>query len=538
MPYTKVGFTVQPRSTYIPQYSEDILNALGDKFDLKNAEIIKSLGRENINLKNFVFERLLTFKHPDLDSNPELKMKYIIVMADYLHGIGYISESPTLIDYRIDPVLTADELLDRMLGARMPKFSASELGGEWGTIDHLMMFFSEVIRRNALILQERDNLANRFRKWLGAIGHKLLVRDGELSQAEKSMLVVYSKTLPNYKGAIKGKPMTPIPAVETKEPLVLEAGALAISASLNGPSTAHMKLLSNGILEHLFYYYGHHVAELKTAIGYAQPRGPFAFYQMNQTDALTWAPEAQLIGLSSTSANFLVKPNVQGAFAPRIPFGRVIRNDMGVLCLYPDAPEIRLTLTEPGDISKFNFTYNSQWRGRAIYSINEGGGAIDNWLADTAINNKASGGSQVEMADLMNVGLATFTDAARTKIIDVTEGIKEQYILPSEDGLAYVDIDMSAFYARFGNVQMLPAFSEFLELDQSWFLQPVANVVDYVAAFMNLTLEERVRYSRVIEICHNCARYTRLTQAASLPFDRDQLILVILNKPGITIKRT
>jgi len=536
MPYRKTGFVIVPRSKYIPYYCKDILKTFGSTFDLNIAEIIKSLGRENINLKNFVFERCLTLKHPLLDGNSDLKMKVIIVLADYLHSIGYISTSPVFVDYVIDPVYSAEELIQLMLGSRMPKFTASELGGEWGTIDHLMMFFSEVIRRNAIILEERKFMVERFRAWLGSIGHKLLTRAGELSQSERSFLTVYgSTTEPGYKGFLPDL-IAKIPAVETKEPLTMEVGALAQATCLPGPCTSHMKLLSNGILEQLFFYYGPHVTDLKTFVGYKETYGPFNLYKMNPADAIPWALDSQLVGLTATAANFTVKPANMPPFSLRVPFARKIVTPTGTMCLYPDDMSFRLTLTDTTDISNFDWAYNSKWRGRWIHSSQDGG-SMDYALADAAVNNKTAGNTQVELTDLANVGLCTFLDNAKPKVIEIAEGVREEYVLPGPTDLQAVEIDMTAYYARFGDVMMLPAFSEFLELPQSWFMTPAEAVLDYIATVQGLTIEEKVRFSKIIEICHNCARYKRLTQQDDLPFDRDDLILSMLNKPGAKITR-
>jgi hypothetical protein len=531
MPFTKTGGVIIPRCTYIPQYCLNILTAFGDKVDLTVAEVIRSLGRENINLKDFTFERCLTIKHPMLDGNDQLRIQVIWVLADYLQGIGYIQDCPILYDYRVDPVLTADELLDRMLAARMPKFTASELGGEWGTIDHLMMYFSQVLRQQALILQERPKMADRFRRWLGDIGFKVMMNTGPLSQAERSFLTVYCCTQHGFKGYIGGLPSVPIPAVETKEALVIEVGALAVATCLPGPSMSHLKLLSNGILKELFYYYGHHTAELKAGIGFKEMIGPFFNYAMQPTDVIPWSAENQLVGLTTTSANFLVQSPDSPPFTLKVPFGRRMQNAFGTLCLYPDDPTYTMSLTVAEDISKFVWAYPSKWQGVMVSSLTAGG-SMDYALADKAASEKSAGGSQIELTDFLSVGLAYFTSNASKKIIDVTQGIFEEFVLPGPTGqLTVVLIDVSAHYARFGNTLMIPMFSEFLELTQSWFLTPDPRIVDYVATYRGLSLEQRVRFTSIIELCHNCAVYKRVTQEQELPFNRDQYITAMMNEP-------
>jgi hypothetical protein len=434
-------------------------------------------------------------------------------------------------DYRIDPLLTADELLDRMLAARMPKFTASELGGEWGTIDHLMMFFTQVLRQQALILQERPRMAVRLRQWIGSIGYKVMMNEGPLSQAERTFLTVYSCTQIGFKGYINGLPSTPIPAVETREPLVIEVGALAVATCLPGPTSAHMKLKSNGILRELFYYWGPHTAELKAGVGFKEMIGPFYNYKMETTDVIPWSIENQLVGLTSTSANFLVQSPDQPPFTLKVPFGRKLQNTYGTVCLYPDDPSYVLTLTVANDVSQFVWAYPSKWQGVMVSSLTAGG-SMDYALADKAVTEKDAGGTQVELSDFLSVGLAYFTPAAAKKIIDVAQGIFEEFVLPGPTGqLTAIMIDVSAHYARFGNTMMIPLFSEFLELTQDWFFTPDPRIVDYVSTYRGLSLEQRIRFGSIIELCHNCAVYKRITQEQELPFDRDQYICARMNEP-------
>jgi hypothetical protein len=534
MPYRKTGFISTPRSRYIPYYAAAILEAFGDKFDLTVAECIKSMGRENIFLKNFFFERLLTIKHERLDGNPDLKKQFIILLADFLKSVGYIDTCPIEIDYIVDPVMDVEELIDRVMDARMPVYKATDLGGEFATIDTLMMFFAEVIRRNALILNERKPMYERFKLWIGSIGHKLLTQAGELSQTERSFLTIYCSTQPNTKGFMPSmlppgvKKVAPIPAVENKDVLVQEVAALASAACLSGPCTSHMKLVSNAILEQLTYYYGPHCSELKSFVGYGQPYGPFMVYDMTPADAMPWLLESQIVGLSSTAANFMVRTSELPPFTLKVPLAQTYKTAMGGVAQYPDEPSFRLWLTNPDDVSKYDWDYPSKWRGRRINSLTDGG-TMDYALADAAVTQKTAGGMQNEALDMSGFGLCWMTPAALTKLIDDTDAsIMETFLLPGPNALTPTKVDMTAFYARFGTVQMLPAFSEFLQLPMSWFMQPNDRVVDYVASVMALTIEERIRFTQIIAIGHNCAVYTRLTQQPP-PIDQMQLAAAMLN---------
>jgi hypothetical protein len=535
MPYHKTGFSITPRGRYIPYYAAAVLNAFGDKFDLYIAECIKSLGRESIFLKNFYFERLLTIKHDRLDSNPELKRQFIILLADFLRMVGYIDTSPIEVDYVLDPVMDIEELLDRALEARLPVYKSSDLGGEFATIDTLMMFFAEVIRRNALVLNERPFMASRFRQWLGNIGHKLLTQSGELSQTERSFFVIYCSTQPNTKGWMRNVtnallPNPPIPAVENKDVLVNEVGALATACCLGGPCTNHYKLVSNAILEQLTFYYGPHCSELKTFVGYKRVYGPFSAFEVTPADSLPWLLESQIVGLSSTAANFMVRTSELPPFTLKVPLAQMYKNGMGAVAAYPDDPAFRIWLTNPKDISAYTWDYPSKWRGRRINSRTDGG-TMDYAIADAAVTQKTAGGMQNDALDLSGFGLCWLTDAAKTKIDEHdTSVISEKYLLPGPQGLTETTVDMTAFYARYGSLEMLPAFSEFLQLPMAWFMQPNERVVDYVASVKALTIEERVRFAPIIAIGHNCAVYERLTKTVA-PINQRQIISALLNIP-------
>jgi hypothetical protein len=530
MPYKKTGYCRVPRSRYIPQYCDQILRAFGPTFDADVAEAIKSLSNERELLKNFFFERTLLLKSPKLDADVNLKFAFMIVLVDFLHQVGYVELSPSKIEYIVDPVMSADELMDLMLGTRMPTFKASDMGGEWASISTLQVFFPEVIRRNALILNERSYMAARYRQWLGNIGFKLMTTSSEqLSQSERSFLVIHGCTKQGSKGTIQGTANEPIPPLENKDPLVVEVGALAVASVLPGPSTNHYKLVSNGILEQLVFYYGPHVSDLKTSVGYMRKYGPFFVFDVTPEDSMPWLLDSQITGITSQAANIAVRPDNQPAFTLRMPLPIKFKNDYGDLSLYPDIPTFHLYLTDQKDISHFTWDYFSAWRGRLINSLTDGG-TMDYYLCDLAVSTRTAGGMQVEATELPASTIIWMDESVANKVVPYNGNINEEYILPSEKGLVKVIISMTAYYARFGSVEFLPAFSEFVELPLSWFVQPADRVVDFVCSVAGLTIQDRVRFSAIIALCHNCARYTRITKQPA-PIDRDRYILAMLNIP-------
>lgn len=529
MPYQKTGFFKKPKSQYLPQIADEILTSLGGTFDLDISEMIKSLGHERTELRNMWFDRLLRLNHPKLTE--DLRRKMLILLADFLHQCGYIDTDVAIVGYRVDPVIPMPDLIDLMLSARMPKFESSMISGERATIDILQSFFPEVIRRYALVLNERNLMAQRLRQWLGNIGWKLrTLGSSSLSQTERSFLVVYGCTKKRTAGHYPELPSTAIPPIENKEPLVTEVGAMATSVALSGPCTNHMKMVSNTIFEQLLFYYGPHVAELKTHVGYVKEYGPFSAYLTTPEDAIPWMLEAQITGLSATASNIGVRPSKRPPFTLRMPmalFAHDTERKSGTMCLYPDIPEFNLWLTNEKDISLFDWDYPSRWQGRRIHSTTDGG-MIEYALCDIAITQKQAGNTQAEMTDLTGIGISWLEPEAAKRVVAYDGNISEEYILPSPSGLVRTRINMTAYYARYGSTELLPAFAEYIQLPLSWFVTPVAPIVDYVCTLQGLTQQERIRFELIISASHNCARYKRVTGKDS-PLDVMEYAELLLN---------
>lgn len=535
--YRKTGICKVPRSRYIPQMCRDIEIAFGDDFDQNVAAYVKSLGNERTKLQNFFFEMVLQLTNPKFDTMGTVRFQFLTLLSDLMYMINVIDRCPIKLEYVTDPVMTADELLDLMIGTRMPTYTISDLGGDGATVYQLMCFMPEYIRRNALILNERPMMAQRLRNWIGDIGFKLLKGShATLTQTERSFFVIAGCTKMNTKGYIAGMGEVPIPPIENKEPLVQETGALAAAASLPGPSVNHMKLVSNQIAEQLLYYYGPHVPDLKTHVGYRDHRGPYVMFKLTPEDSIPWLLDSQITGLSIMASDISLRPGIQPPFTIRTPQPNVFKNDYGVISLYPDLPSYNLWLTDQRDISNFTWDFMSYFAGRRISSLNDGG-TMDYALADQALQTKTAGAMQIELTEIPSDTLVWFDEAdpITRRIQDYDGNISELYIFPSPTGFVYRSVNMTAYYARFGSVEVIPAFSEFLELPLAWFKTPAEAVVDYVCTIVGLTLLERVRLGETITFCHNYAKFARITrkQAFEIPIDRWRYVMSVLNQPNI-----
>lgn len=530
MGYQKIGFVVKPRSTYLLDIANNFeqLKDWGKNLDKGVTDALKTLGKENIRLSNIMFERLLTISGPGLDGSDDNRRDFILLLSSYLHEIGIVSGSPVIVDYVTDPALALDDVILRMLASRMPKFTLDQIGGQYSTIDSLTYFFSDVIRRYALILKEAPLMVKRFRQWLGNLGYKVITGQ-QLSQHELTAFVMYGNTERESLGWSKYDPDTSaIPAAEINDLMVNEVAELYKSVTLPGPYWNHQKIISDTLLQRLTAYFGPHTTDLRICTGYLRMYGPFTVFELTPQDSIAWSIDDHLAGITARTSYLMSNIAGGGSYAIRVPNILDNRNDWGTAGLFPDDPSFAITLTDETNIANFEWDYYSQWRGVRVNSkIHSATEQLA--LADKALEGPSLGACNIEHATLENIGIALFTDRAHKKLsISTDKKIEETYLLPTNSGSKETTVDMTAYYSRLGNVIALPAFSEYLELPQKFFMQPQPRVVEYVASVMALPLDEKIRFTNVIALYHNVERFKRIT-GKQPPLDRLQLAKAMLN---------
>jgi hypothetical protein len=509
------------------EYARLIISAFGKELDREVAKAIKSLAKsDTIRLSNFYFERLLTIEHPKFDGDEKLKFAFLSLLADFLHQTGYINASPIVVDYVTDPTCPLTETIDKMLATRMVKYSASDVGGEFATIDSLAYWFPEVIRRLALISNERANMTERFFRWVGSIGWKLLKAE-PITQIERTAFVMFSTRQVGMPGHIPGYEVSRIVPRETSDPLVAEVAALYAATTLSGPFTNHLKVISDTIAERLTFYVGLHQSELKMLRGTVQYFGPFFTLDMTPQESFTWSVDDQLIGLSSRTSYFTGQRPDAANFAVRIPHIVGQKDSYGRVGVWPDDPSFRLVLTNQSDIADYEYEYHSVSRQRTINSrINNN--TLELALADGAARARTIGACQNEKTTLEGFGLMTLTERAKSKLVVIKEKtITAPFLLPSPNGLKEFDIDVTPLGTRHGLIEARPAFSEYATLPLHAFQTPAPQIVEYVSAVYGLTRDESVRFAPVISLYWNCERYERMTGLVA-PVDKKRLAKAIL----------
>lgn len=527
MGYQTVGFTPVPRQIVLPRAAQNIEAAFGTSLDVEVTKTIKSLGKENVRLKNLWFERLLAIDHPKLNVDETLRVDFIMLLADYLKTCGYIDSMPTLVDYVISPLLTLDQSVDLMCSHFMPTYTAAEIGGDYATIDALTYKFATVIRDTSNVLNYRRGIVDNIRLWLGDIGFRLLQRQS-ISQQERTAFVLYGNTLEGSFGWSRHVDSGPIPCAHTDTPLMREAAELYKSSTAPGPWTNHIRVISDGSLERLTVFIGHIVPTLTVFTGAKRIYNDFVHFEVTPHETISWSPEDQIVGITS-DAQYFARANGGGMFQIRVPLMVKLPQEI-TRSIIPDLDFLDITVLDPRDISKYKITFWSKWRERSVDS-SVTNNTMELPLIDMAIQTRSIGGTQAPHVTLEGFGLCRLMEAARKFVIDVDMSrVVETYLLPKDGGVEELPVDMTAYYARQGKIQLLPGFAEGLIVPTKWFATPQPAVVDYVSAVTGLLYDEKVRFADVISMYHNVARFERVT-ARTANFD-----VLTLSKTLLKIK--
>jgi len=381
------------------------------------------------------------------------------------------------------------------------------------------------------VLREIPQLLKRLRIWLGNIGYKVITGQ-PIGQHERTALVMYGRVKEGTPGYSRLANVERIPAVENNDVMINEAGALYMAATLPGPYLNHQKLISDTLLQRLTAYFGPHATDLKYCVGFYKQYGPYMDLELTPSDSIAWGTDDHLAGYTSRTSYLISNLAGLNPFAIRVPNMAINTGPFGAIGLYEDDPNFRITLTNQADIGDFEWDFNSTWRGMRINS-NVHSGTMELALAEKALEGPAQGNTQVEHSTVEGMGIAAYTERAMAKInLNPNNRISENYLLPLARGVQLQNIDMTAYYARIGNVDALPAFSEFLEVPLKFFSTAVPRVVEYIASVTALPADERKRFEDVISLYHNCARYARMTKRnfeTDLPINPETVARALLN---------
>lgn len=512
MGYRKIGVVPKSRSTMIIAAARLIKDKLGGELDAKVYKIIKSMGDPRLRLNNIFFERTLLIEAEEFKNDKKLYEAFLIILNDFLVATGYTKRAPVEYTYVLDPAMPLDDVLDEMLQFYMPTWKNDELGGDYATVDTLGAYFPEVIRRTALVGEYRKVLAQRFRMWLQNIGHTLFINQA-LTQVERTALIMYGNPKSSRSlGNTENGDNSVIKPVENKTPEVAEVGAMYAKITLPGPWYDHTQLVSDRNMEQLTVYTGPHFPDAKMLTGYIRRYGPFIELITQPTETITWSVLDLLTALTSYQTSLMKRSAATTEWGFKAPFWMYDEAPYGARGVILDDPEIRITLTDKNDVSRYSLEWKSQLKQRWIHSANTPS-FLDTVIFDLALQNESKGRTQIAITSLDNLGIARFDEAIESKklIIKQDDTFVEETMIPVDGVASVVKVDLKGYYSDIGDYAFLPPGSELLMLPFPWFLTPAERVVDFVASIKNLTISDKMRFSVVISLFHNCARYERLT---------------------------
>jgi hypothetical protein len=519
MGYQQTGYVATPRQLQLLEAAMIVNEAFGDSLDVEVPKIFKSFGKENVRLTTAKFERVLAIEHPKLNSSPQLLMAFQVLVADLLKQLTYIDVCPVEVDYVINPVMSIDEVLDGMVMSQLPVYDAGILGGPYGTVDTLTYFFAEYVKDLVLVQSYKKTLLANFRRWIGDAAYRLTV-GGTIDQAETTALILYGSTKDGSVGASERYPETnkPITASQNMAPEVKLAGELYKATTLAGPWTRHMRVSSFGSLERLTMYIGPMVSELKSSYGAIREYGQFKVFVTKPGPALAWTVESQLEAISSAASFFFntAGPSALQLKVPIVVYGDDILKQVAI----PDLTSIfKLRVADPLTC-RLTTWWHSTLRNRRIDQV-ANNSTMELAMIDLALANKDFGATQAPHTQLDDFGMCYMTDVAEARVKKAKDHT-EAFLLPNGAGVTRKEINMRTFYYEQGETEILPAFAEMMRMPYSWFLQDAPTVVDYVAGVVGLLYDDKIRFSKVISMFHNCAVYKRVTNQ-ECPFDIEGL---------------
>jgi uncharacterized protein YigE (DUF2233 family) len=521
MAYAKTGYRIVPPAVYMPLYAQKLLTSFENTLEEMVAGAIEKMGRDNVRLTSLMPEAILQVNTPLLPTGSDQQRMMMHVLLKTLNAMGYIPEEIPLLAYRTDALLSIDECASHMCAARVKYYTREDVGGEYATLANLRQILPSQIKILAFAAVERALFVQRLRDMIGHIGWKIM-NGASLTQNERTLFTAYCSTSEGQAGYSQfAKAQERIAAKEVSDPLVFEAFELYKTHTEAGPFFRFNQLLSDMNMERRTMYFGIVPLNVTSYTGVVEPFGPFRRPIMEAIETMKWSAADQMAGIADRADYFqrVIKGGERLAMKPARIITNQAEGSSGLPSVTLDPMDIELMLDNEADVAQFRWQYYSPWRQRMIGS---GPNDLDltDYLLDHGSQRAETGSTQIELSDVANVGFADFTHksvADRKPLQPLTEGrLFETIYLPDESGRTLVEkrIDMTDLYVRKGEVMTQSAFGEVIQPPRSWYTAMDPAAVNFIAARQGLTMDEQKRFSLILSIAHNAARFTRLTGKA------------------------
>jgi hypothetical protein len=526
--YTRIGYRKRELGEYAISDAKAVINHIGaEKYQYMLPEAVDSIGHPRTKLDQLSLSDVLQSgneKNPVRSSSPIFRQWTRLLLA-VLNNAGLVKEDVDVYEYRLNPILTMDELMTRMLDehvkAALPNLA--QLGGTNATISTFRNVMPRVLRDLEYIDSLRVQTLVHLRRGVSNIAFKM--RTGQqVTQFEKTFFLLGCDTSADRSGFSDAGTPTPIIIAESADPLMLKALARAEAVTSAGPYLRYQRLISNRDREYLVAYYGPQISTLPLSIGRLLNRGPFFELVFERLDDRPWTPESQMAGIRDrialpTVANGKsvdspkdVKGDTTGCPSP-VGLATIHRtNADGTGKVTPfilDLPEIKITPLDEADCRFYRWEYPHTYWNRIITGGFGHDAQPDDVLFDYAMKVTEIGDNVVEAANLDHVKLLDAADILETRRVKVDE-LKDKVFFVRKGKFSEDEIDMRHFYYRYGKDIFRPALSEFVMPPIAWLHVPNDSAVQYLSTRLNLNREESLQNMRVLTVCHNYAEIQRL----------------------------
>jgi hypothetical protein len=438
------------------------------------------------------------------------------LLLSFLAGCGEdADEKPAVIGYRRDPTLTIDEVADLVIGKRayMPTMADLKLDAQVRT-SGIPAVLQMVLRRIAAVGRDRPNVINAIRTHLSDVGWRAS-RGLPISPAEKSLLLCYGNTShddgPGRTEQEKKSGAVPIISVAQHESDLVHAIWSEVQAvTLSGPYSRFFSVTSNANKEELILAIGPHASTLSFLRGYRLAKGWFDEFVFEGHQEFEWDRSAQLTAAREAGVAFnTVDKPFTGTKPLRV--GTIAAEEISA-SYDEDGIEPEIT-SDSGPLKINQYIWKDDWLDRRLTTDN-GANAAD-WMYSKALLSREFGSCEVGMTDLSDFRVVDEKESesrlnGQTLYRSLVKKVAVYIPTRGASGIEKKEVDLSVLLKGFGEVEFLPAFTEFTQLPRSVLFKERPNEEALVALQHGLSREEMLQGQVSIRMTLN---YYLITQA-------------------------
>lgn len=547
MAYEAVGEHARPLAAYLPDMCE-YLQSVGGSAGWES-RIIKALtGKDNIHnatrLSEFR-ERLLinSAGSDDFPQGSDQMTQLQNVVFHVLYALGVVKHYPRALEYRTDPELTFDEVIDRILSSKIPFPKMEDLGQDpkWGSFAALI---PDVLKKVAIVNRDRIHIADRLRVKACQIAYRVS-KGLEITDAERSLWLMLApcnkrsfteKEWKNHarRGLIASKQVI----ADSADPLMLRTFDDYSAAVQHGPYSKFAKLIYAKDGERITYSWGPAPRSLTVAVGSFELLGQFVSYDMEPIATIPWTEETQLAAIRERESNALVR-NDRDPFILPPPVIASTPLDFPPFTSV-DEREFRFSYMidagrhEEFHISEFDVDYMSPVTGR-VHTTSTGtfyGASM--LLYDKCRTGMAFGEGTTSPYDLSDFplidrqrctksGLHVLQQLAAAPLSGpaiVPGGLVIETIYWVKSNSPFVlktDVELGALYYQHGSLLSLPPLREFVLAPREWAFGEDTVAELAIMRQLSLTEQQRRTSAEAIRVSHNMAKLAAFLSKESLP---------------------